>query len=193
VQKIKLAIFISGKGTNASKLMAFFKNHTLIEVGLVVSNNSNSPLLSVCETYEVPSIVCNNAEVANANYLLDVCTSHKIDFIVLAGFLRKIPESFVRAFSEKIFNIHPSLLPKFGGAGMYGDHVHSAVLEAGESKSGITIHLVNEEYDRGKILAQFECLIDHDEDMDALKEKISKLEHENYGKVIANYILKNHE
>ncbi len=193
MQKVKLAIFISGKGTNASKLMAFFKNHTKIEVALVVSNNPNSPLLPVCETYEVPSIVCNNTEVANANYLLDVCTSHKIDFIVLAGFLRKIPESFVKAFSEKIFNIHPSLLPKFGGAGMYGDYVHSAVLEAGESKSGITIHLVNEEYDRGKILAQFECLINRDEDMDALKEKISKLEHANYGKVIANYILKNHE
>jgi phosphoribosylglycinamide formyltransferase-1 len=172
--------------------MAFFRNHSKIEVALVVSNNSHSPLLSTCESHNIPTIICSNNEVADSNYLQDVCTSFRIDFIVLAGFLRKIPESFVKAFSERIFNIHPSLLPKFGGSGMYGDHVHNAVLEAGESISGITIHLVNEEYDRGKILAQFECPINQAADIHSLKAKIRALEHENYGKVIANYILKQH-
>lgn len=193
MQKIKLAIFISGKGSNASKLIAFFKNHSKIEVALVVSNNPESPLLLECQTYDLPTIVCNNSEASNSNYLRDACASHKIDFIALAGYLRKIPESFIKIYSGRIFNIHPSLLPKFGGSGMYGDHVHNAVLASGELQSGITIHLVDEEYDRGKILARVECPININENIVSLKEKISKLEHENYAKVIASYILENHE
>jgi phosphoribosylglycinamide formyltransferase-1 len=192
VRKIKLAIFISGKGTNALRLIEYFQSHPVIEVVLIVSNNPNSPFLLNCEAYGVNAVICNNSEAEDVNYLIDLCASHHIQYIVLAGFLRKIPESFVKFYSERIFNIHPSLLPKFGGSGMYGDHVHNAVLASGELKSGITIHLVDEEYDRGKIIAQVECLVKTNENIVSLKEKISKLEHENYGKVIANYILENH-
>ena len=192
MQKIKLAIFISGKGTNAIRLIEYFQDHPSIAVALVVCNNPNSPFISDCKKQKIPIVICSNSDAANSNYLFDICVTNKIDFIVLAGFLRKIPESFIAYYAEKIFNVHPSLLPKFGGPGMYGDYVHNAVLAAGELKSGVTIHLVNEEYDRGRILAQFECSVDAEENIDSLKSKIRKLEHENYGKVIADYILERH-
>jgi phosphoribosylglycinamide formyltransferase-1 len=193
VHRIKLAIFISGKGTNAVKLISFFDSHPIVEVALLVSNNPHSPCLSFSENNGIKTVVCDNKQASDSNFLLDLCKTHNINFIALAGYLRKVPEVLINNYPENIFNIHPSLLPKFGGVGMYGDRVHQAVLASGDTKSGITIHLVNEEYDKGRILAQFECSLNVDDDLDALKEKISKLEHENYGKVVAKFILSSHE
>jgi phosphoribosylglycinamide formyltransferase-1 len=121
--------------------------------------------------------------------LIKTCLDYDINFIVLAGFLKKIPEELIQKFPEKIVNIHPSLLPKFGGKGMYGDYVHRAVLEANEKESGITIHLVNEEYDKGKILAQFSVPILPDETVETLREKIKKLEHTHLPRVIQTLLL----
>ncbi len=189
MQIINLAIFISGKGTNALKLISFFDDHPVVKVALLVSNNPNSPCLGFSEVHGIKTVVIDNKQASDANFLLDLCKKHNVNFIALAGYLRKVPDTLINNYPENIFNIHPSLLPKFGGLGMYGDRVHQAVLASGETKSGITIHLVNEEYDKGRILAQFECPLVKNDDLYSLKEKISKLEHENYGKVIANYIL----
>ena len=193
MQKIKLAIFISGKGTNAIKLIDFFEDHPEVTVNLLVSNNPNSPCLSFFHERAIPVSICNNIQASDPDYLLNVCKTNGIDVIVLAGYLRKIPMKLISYFHDRIVNIHPSLLPKYGGAGMYGDHVHNAVLSAKEQRSGITIHLVNEEYDRGRILAQFECSLSEKENLESLKQKISKLEYDNYGPVITNFILGNYE
>ncbi len=189
MQRINLAIFISGKGTNASKLISFFDSHPIVKVALLVSNNHYSPCIGFSEVHGIKTVVIDNKQASDANFLLVLCKKHNVNFIALAGYLRKVPEALINNYPENIFNIHPSLLPKFGGMGMYGDRVHQTVLASGETESGITIHLVNEEYDQGRILAQFECEIVKDDDLYSLKEKISKLEHENYGKVIENYIL----
>jgi phosphoribosylglycinamide formyltransferase-1 len=193
VKKIRLAIFISGKGSNAVQLMKKFDKHSTISVALILSNNLHTSIYTACLENQVPLLFCNNEEAADESFLLNLCRSNEIDFIVLAGYLRKIPARLINSYPEKIFNIHPSLLPKFGGVGMYGDHVHNAVLLAHEKKSGITIHLVNEDYDKGRILSQFECELSAQDDLTSIKAKISKLEHENYGKVIANCILGTHE
>ncbi len=193
MQIFKLAIFISGKGTNAIKLIDFFDGHPNITINLVVSNNPTSPCLTFCQKNGIDTVVCDNFQASDPNFLLEICKKYHVDFIVLAGYLRKIPVALIDCYSDKIFNIHPSLLPSFGGIGMYGDRVHHAVLQSGGTKSGITIHLVNEEYDRGRILAQFECILNENENLESLKEKISKLEHENYGGVITKFILGTHE
>jgi phosphoribosylglycinamide formyltransferase-1 len=193
VQRINLAIFISGKGSNAVELINYFNGHPIIKVALLVSNNPHSPCLGFSENIGIKTIVCDNVQAADTNFLTVLCKQYEINFIALAGYLRKIPEALIKNYQENIFNIHPSLLPKFGGIGMYGDRVHEAVLASREKKSGITVHLVNAEYDKGRILAQFDFLLAADEDLNSIKEKIRRLEHENYGKVIANFILGSNE
>ena len=187
-----IIVFASGAGSNFSSIMQYAKTTDTFSIALLVVNKEDAPVIQLAKEQAIPVLLLNK-EMFNSTEWIATLTAYQPSLIVLAGFLWKLPEHIVHAFPNKIINIHPALLPKYGGKGMYGMRVHQAVKDAKENESGITIHLVNEEYDRGKILAQFECLIDHDEDMDALKEKISKLEHENYGKVIANYILKNHE
>lgn len=193
MQRINLAIFISGKGSNAVELIKFFSSHPLIKVALLVSNNPYSPCLSFSENIGIKTIVCDNIQAADTNFLPDLCKQYEINFIALAGYLRKIPESLINNYPENIFNIHPSLLPKYGGVGMYGDRVHLAVLASSDKISGITVHLVNAEYDKGRILAQFDFLLAADEDLNSIKEKIRRLEHENYGRVIANFITGSNE
>jgi phosphoribosylglycinamide formyltransferase-1 len=186
---VKIAIFISGAGSNAKNLIHYFSQNTEVEISFVISEKINPELEQLCNLHEISFIQPAKHQVSDPNFLIKTCSDFKINFIVLAGFLKKIPEELIQKFPEKIVNIHPSLLPKFGGKGMYGDYVHRAVLEANEKESGITIHLVNEEYDKGKILAQFSVPILPDETVETLREKIKKLEHTHLPRVIQTLLL----
>ena len=186
---VKIAIFISGAGSNAKNLIHYFSQNTEVKISFVISEKINPELEQLCNLNEISFIQTAKYQVFDPNYLIKTCLDYDINFIVLAGFLKKIPEELIQKFPEKIVNIHPSLLPKFGGKGMYGDYVHCAVLEANEKESGITIHLVNEEYDKGKILAQFSVPILPDETVETLREKIKKLEHTHLPRVIQTLLL----
>jgi phosphoribosylglycinamide formyltransferase-1 len=186
---VKIAIFISGAGSNAKNLIHYFSQNTEVEICFVISEKINPELEQLCNLHEISFIQPAKHQVSAPDYLIKTCLDYDINFIVLAGFLKKIPEELIQKFPEKIVNIHPSLLPKFGGKGMYGDYVHRAVLEANEKESGITIHLVNEEYDKGKILAQFSVPILPDETVETLREKIKKLEHTHLPRVIQTLLL----
>lgn len=184
MKKHRLALFVSGTGSNALNIATYFRLHHSIEIGLLVSNNASSPSLRAFEEMQIPYAVIDNTQAADGKYLIDLCVTHSIDHVVLAGYLRLIPASFIHAFSDCIFNVHPALLPKFGGKGMYGNRVHSAVLEAGETESGITIHLVNEHFDEGRTLAQFHCPVNQNETIESLRMKVQALEHAHYPEVI---------
>jgi phosphoribosylglycinamide formyltransferase-1 len=186
---VKIAIFISGAGSNAKNLIHYFSQNTEVKISFVISEKINPELEQLCNLHEISFIQPAKHQVSAPDYLIKTCLDYDINFIVLAGFLKKIPEELIQKFPEKIVNIHPSLLPKFGGKGMYGDYVHRAVLEANEKESGITIHLVNEEYDKGKILAQFSVPILPDETVETLREKIKKLEHTHLPRVIQTLLL----
>jgi phosphoribosylglycinamide formyltransferase-1 len=188
---IKIAIFASGAGTNAAKIIEFFGSRADISVDLILSNKAQAGVLVIANENSIDSMLFSRAQFLNdTGDLLALLLSKQIDFIVLAGFLLKLPEELVSAFEGRILNIHPSLLPEFGGKGMYGDHVHMAVLAAGKSKTGITIHQVNSEYDRGEIVFQKEVAISKSETLDSLKKKIQVLEHEFFPQVIESEIKK---
>ena len=186
--KIKIALFASGTGSNVFNIINKFKNDNEVEVALVASNNPNAGALNHARNYNILTVTFNRNELYNTDEILNLLQKEKIDYIILAGFLWKIPENILRNYEDKILNVHPSLLPKFGGKGMYGKYVHKAVLENKETKSGITIHKVNEEYDKGDIVAQFECEISPEETLETLQKKISKLEKEHFPNTIEKYI-----
>ena len=189
--KIKVAIFISGKGTNALNLMHYFSNNSTQEIALVFSTRQNEEMALACETFGV-NFFEHKTEMGDwSDLALSVCKSHDIDFIVLAGLLKKVTPHIIQAFPDRIINLHPSLLPKFGGKGMYGKYVHEAVIASKEKKSGITIHFVNENFDEGKIIAQFETTVTENDDASSLAKKINALEMENLPIVLSNLISKN--
>jgi phosphoribosylglycinamide formyltransferase-1 len=140
----------------------------------------------------VPVKVISNEEAANSDFLIKICSVAKCDLIILAGYLRMIPAEFAQAYDKKIINIHPSLLPKFGGKGMYGDRVHQAVIASGEKASGITVHFVNAAYDEGEIIGQASCTLESNETLESLKQKISILERDNFPKLIEQTITGSH-
>lgn len=177
VQKTKVAIFASGTGSNAVNLIRHFSGHEQIDVTFVLSNKEDAKVLSSARDLGVQTFYRSNDDVADAEVLKWLCKEADIQWIVLAGYLRKVPEAFIAAYGERIINLHPSLLPKFGGKGMYGSNVHKAVIENGEKESGITIHYVNEAFDEGRIIAQFHCWIDEGETVESLAAKIQWLEH----------------
>ncbi len=187
--KFKLAILASGKGSNALNIISYFKNHSDIEIAFVLSNNPEAEVLKRCEESGVETYVFHRKQFYETNQVLEFLEEEKIDFLVLAGFLWLIPENILHAFHDRIINIHPALLPDFGGKGMYGKNVHAAVLQSGVKESGITVHLVNEKYDEGKIIFQKTCGVDENETAASLSQKIKTLEHENYPGVIEKYIL----
>lgn len=189
MSKIKIAIFASGQGSNALNIIEHFKNHAQIEVGFVLSNRLDAQVLVSAEKLGVPTHFLPNDVVEDGKQLLEVCQKSAIDFIVLAGFLRKIPSDLIAAFPEKIINIHPALLPKFGGAGMYGKHVHEAVFNAREKETGITIHFVNEVFDAGRKLAQFHCKVEETDKVTEIQRKVQRLEHAYFAVVIEKTIL----
>ena len=185
----RIAIFASGNGTNAAKIIEYFKGHATVEVSLVLSNKKAAPVLAKAEAANVETITFNRVELYESNLILEALSNHKIDLVVLAGFMWLVPENLVHEYSDRIINVHPALLPKFGGKGMYGMNVHRAVKEAGEKETGITIHLVNEEYDKGRILAQAKCTIEEKDTPATIAEKIHALEYANFPVEIERYLL----
>lgn len=171
-----IALFISGKGSNALNLITYFKNSEQFKICLIFATKENPELERSCavNTIEFHFSVKNGIELEKAQ--VQLCTLKSISWVVLAGYLKQIPPSFIALFPNRIINIHPSLLPKFGGKGMYGLNVHRAVLAKKECKSGITIHYVTEEFDRGEIIAQYNLDLEEDETLETLETKIHELE-----------------
>ncbi|MBL7788896.1 MAG: phosphoribosylglycinamide formyltransferase [Chitinophagales bacterium] len=179
MQKV-IAIFASGSGTNAENIYNYFLG-TNISIKYIVCNNPNAGVLRRFENTDVEVILIQKKALESPDLLAKL---YGVDLIVLAGFLVLIPASFVQAFPKKIINIHPALLPKYGGKGMYGDHIHKAVLENNEKEHGITIHYVNEEFDKGEIIFQEEFVVTENDNLASIQEKIHTLEFQNYPKVI---------
>lgn len=187
--KKNLAIFASGSGTNAENIVNHFKISPVAEVRLILSNKPNAFVLERARKLNLPTQVFDKKDFYDSNKVLNTLAEHKIDWVVLAGFLWLVPNSLIRAFPNKIINIHPALLPKFGGKGMYGDKVHQAVIEAGEPVSGITIHLVNEHYDEGRVLFQASCPVVAGDTPQSLAAKVHQLEYTYYPQVIQDQVV----
>jgi phosphoribosylglycinamide formyltransferase 1 len=182
--KINIAIFASGSGSNARKIMEHFKNHPSVKVALVVSNKKDAGVLDIAKEYGINTLTVSKSTFYETDNILTSLSDYNVSFIVLAGFLLLVPQYIIRHFNKKIVNIHPALLPKFGGKGMFGIHVHEAVKEAGEKETGITIHFCNEHYDEGNVIFQARCpVFPHDTAQDIAKRVLS-LEHEHFAKVI---------
>lgn len=184
-----VAIFASGEGTNAENLFNYFNNDKRVKFKLVVTNSDTAGVIERAEKYKKNvQIISKTALTEYTDKIIEFLKAENIDIIVLAGFLLKIPEAFVKAFPNQIINIHPSLLPKFGGKGMYGINVHKAVIESKETESGITIHYVNEEYDKGEIILQAKCEVNENDTPETLSAKIRALEFEYFPKAIEKII-----
>lgn len=184
----KIIIFASGSGSNAEQIITYFKDNKNVEVGLILSNNPKAGVLERAKKLQVPSIVFDRQAFYHSEIVLDILRNQKPDLIVLAGFLWKFPENIIDKFPNKIINIHPALLPKYGGKGMYGSFVHQAVIENKETKSGITIHYVNENYDEGAIIFQTETEVTKSDTTDSLAQKIHQLEYNHFPKIIASLL-----
>ena len=185
---MRLALFASGKGTNVENIVRYFNGSKSVIISIIYSNNKNSGAFLNAKKYQIPGFLLKKEDLSSSNELVDELNSKQIDLIVLAGFLLKIPRKFIQEFNGKIINVHPSLLPKYGGKGMYGDNIHKLVLSNKEKKTGITFHYVNENYDEGKIIAQYEIEIDGYETLNSLKKKISREELLNYPKIISLFL-----
>lgn len=188
--KKRIAIFASGSGSNAQKIMEHFKRSNDAEVVLVLTNNSDSYVLQRADNFEIPSHIFDKKEFYQTDKIVNLIKNLNVDLIVLAGFLWLVPQNLLQAFPNKIINIHPSLLPKFGGKGMYGERVHLAVLAEKETESGITIHFVNSEFDEGEIIHQSKFKIDKGDDLKMMKFKVQQLEHHHFPKVIESILKK---
>ncbi|MBN9350021.1 MAG: phosphoribosylglycinamide formyltransferase [Chitinophagaceae bacterium] len=180
---INVAIFASGKGSNAKKIIEYFANHSFVKISLIVCNNSRAVVLEIASENGIPVLLIEKNQFKENGYLASL-QKHKINFIVLAGFLWKIPVVLIDKYPGSIVNIHPALLPDYGGKGMYGMAVHNAVVSNKEKFSGITIHFVDEKYDHGKIILQEKVAIAGDETPESLAEKIHVLEHKWYPRAI---------
>lgn len=187
--KSKIAIFASGSGTNAEEIIKHFQNHESISVTLILSNNPKAYVLKRALHHKIPQFVFSRDTFYKEKTVDEVLRLNGIDFIVLAGFMWLIPERFVKNYPNKIVNIHPALLPKYGGKGMYGSYVHEAVVKNREKESGITIHWVNEAYDEGNIIFQTKCKVDPKDTADDVANKVHKLEYEFYPKIIEKVIV----
>ena len=185
---INICIFASGSGTNMERICEFFETRKDVSISLELSNNNDAFVLERTKNRNIPSFVFNKTELKETDIVLKRLLSVNADLIVLAGFLWLIPQNILAHFPNKIINIHPALLPKFGGKGMYGMNVHKAVIESNEIESGITIHLVNEKYDDGEILFQAKCEVELSDTPERLAEKIHQLEHEHFPKVIEQFL-----
>jgi phosphoribosylglycinamide formyltransferase 1 len=186
---INVAIFASGTGTNARRIIEYFATHNQIQVVLVLTNNPKALVKEVASEAGVPIQVFSREEFYQSNNVLQTLQKHQINWIVLAGFLWLVPDYLTKQFPNRIINIHPALLPKFGGKGMYGMRVHQAVVENKETHTGITIHLVNENYDEGKVLFQASCLVDPTDTPEDVAHKVQLLEHTHFPEVIEKVIL----
>ena len=184
----RIAIFASGSGTNAQKIIEHFRDNENIEVSIVLSNNEDAHVLKRASDFKIPSYVFDRQMFYDTDQVHDILRDIGIDFIVLAGFLWLVPANLLSTWAGRIVNIHPALLPKFGGKGMYGDRVHKAVISAGEKETGITIHYVNEVYDDGEIIFQKKFDILPDDTADSIAERIHVLEHEHFPRVVEELV-----
>jgi phosphoribosylglycinamide formyltransferase-1 len=185
----RIAIFASGSGTNAENIIRYFRGHQTIIIDLVLTNRPDALVLERSKNLGIESRVFTRNDFYDNDKVLDNLLDRKIDFIILAGFLWLIPVNLIKKFPNRIINIHPALLPKYGGKGMYGMKVHEAVIHNKESESGISIHYVNEAYDEGEIIFQAKCTVDDGESPDSLASKIHKLEYEHFPAVIEKVAL----
>ncbi|MDN5203487.1 phosphoribosylglycinamide formyltransferase [Fulvivirgaceae bacterium BMA10] len=181
---MNLAIFASGSGSNAEKFFEYFRDKPDKHVSLILTNKQDAFVIERAKRNHVPFEVFNRQQFYESNHVLETLKRNQIDLIVLAGFLWKVPDNLIEAYPNRIINIHPALLPKFGGKGMYGKYVHQAVIEAGEEESGITIHYVNQNYDEGKIIFQVSCKVIPSDTPETLAKKVQMLEHEHYPKIV---------
>lgn len=179
-----LAIFASGAGSNAQQIINYFKNSDLAKIELIVCNKPGAGVINIAEKENIPVLMIEKERFFRGDGYLPEFQKAKTDLIVLAGFLWKIPQILIDAYPRRIINIHPALLPKYGGKGMYGQYVHEAILNAGEVESGITIHYVDEHYDNGDIIFQTACPVLDDDTAEDLAQRIHKLEHLHYPIVV---------
>jgi len=186
---MNVAIFASGNGSNAQRIVEYFSGNPDIRISLILSNKSDAYVLLRAKSLNIPSFCFTSSELKNTFIVHDKLKEFDIGFIVLAGFMIKVPDSLIKEFPNRIINIHPALLPKYGGSGMYGEHVHKAVIAAKEKESGISIHFVNEKYDEGKIIFQARCDVDKKDTSESLARKIHELEHYHYPRIIEKIIM----
>lgn len=186
---VKIAIFASGSGSNAQRIIEYFKDSSDIKVETLLSNNPKAYALERAVNLNVETYVFNREDFYNSEKVLQYLQSHKVDWLILAGFLWLIPDNILANYPCRIVNIHPALLPKYGGKGMYGANVHRAVIDAGDKESGISIHYINERYDEGELLFQAKCLIEEGDTAESLAEKIHSLEHKHFPEIIEKVII----
>ncbi len=186
---MNLAIFASGAGSNARRIIEHFKNSETVKIAVIVCNKPGAGVLNIAKEHNIPTLLIEKEQFFRGNAYVDELADLKVDFIILAGFLWKIPSALIKAFPEKIINIHPALLPKYGGKGMYGQFVHEAVLNAKDAESGITVHFVDEQYDHGSTIFQATCPVLPDDTAESLAQRIHELEHQHYPIVIEKLLL----
>jgi phosphoribosylglycinamide formyltransferase-1 len=184
----RIVIFASGSGSNAENLINYFNDKGLASVVLVLTNNPQAKVLERAKRLNVSTIAFNRMAFIETDDVLNILKASKPDLIILAGFLWKFPEKILNAFPNKVINIHPALLPKYGGKGMYGMHVHEAVVKNNEIETGISIHYVNEHYDEGAIIFQAKCKVDHNDSAQDVADKIHELEMEHFPKVVQSLL-----
>ena len=193
-QNLNIALFASGAGTNAGRIIHYFHGEgnrvagRPVEIALIVCNKPGAGVLEIAAEEGIPSLIIEREEFFRGSHYLEELRKANIEFLVLAGFLWKIPPELIRAYPGRIINIHPALLPAFGGKGMYGRAVHQAVLDAGQQESGISIHEVDEIYDHGEIIFQARCPVSAADNPDSLAQKIHALEHAHYPAIIAGWM-----
>jgi phosphoribosylglycinamide formyltransferase-1 len=183
-----IAIFASGTGTNTARIIGHFRHHPTIKVSLIVSNKPDAGVLDVAKRENVPVLLIEKNVFFQGTAYVGELRARKIDFIVLAGFLWKVPAALIRAYPGHIINIHPALLPKYGGKGMYGHFVHEAVIRSADKESGITIHYVDEQYDHGQPIFQAKVVVEPDDTPETLEKKIHLLEYEHFPRVIEEVV-----
>lgn len=188
----RLAIFLSGSGSNARNICQYFAKHEEIKVCLLLSNKEDSSVKAIGDEFGIPYFIFNKEQFNNTDEVISKLSDFQIDTLVLAGFLWLIPNNLLQKYHNKIINIHPALLPKYGGKGMHGKHVHEAVFNNKEKESGITIHLCNEKYDEGQILFQKSVAINEHDSPETIQQKVLQLEHTYFSKVIEDFLTEKH-
>ncbi|NTW73107.1 MAG: phosphoribosylglycinamide formyltransferase [Eubacteriaceae bacterium] len=187
-----IAIFASGSGTNAQNIAEYFNHHPIINVSLVLTNNPDAFVLERAKSLGIPSVVFTRKDFYETAYVLDILQEYQIDYIVLAGFLWFVPDQILKEYSRRIINIHPALLPKHGGKGMYGDKVHRAVIQSGDKKTGISIHFVNDHYDEGEMIFQDSFEVLPGDTAESIALKVHALEYKHFPRVIEEVVIGGH-
>lgn len=188
INKNHIAIFASGAGTNAANLIQYFNNHPSVTIALIVCNKPQAGVLAIAQANNIPTLLIEKERFFRGDAYLPILHEYHIDFIVLAGFLWKVPATLVQAFPLKIVNIHPALLPKYGGKGMYGMNVHQAIISNKEKETGITIHIVDEIYDNGKILFQATCPVTESDTAENVANNVHALEYAHFPQQVEKWI-----